>query len=145
MNTVTTKKCLMRTRTQKVMVESQELQEVNPQRTRPRRLMNHAGTGLRASADMETNATNAMILIYSTLLQIPKHQAQRLLLHLSMNGGDDEGTFHKVASNVIKKKVRFDESKTYVQTYVKKDFVKCNGSPKPSPKVMVRLVSPPIR
>ena len=108
------------------MVESQELQEVNLQRTRPRRLMNHAGTGLRASADMETNATNAMILIYSTLLQTPKHQAQRLPLHLSMNGGDDEGTFHKVASNVIKKKVRFDESKTYVQTYVKKDFVKCS-------------------
>ena len=39
---------------------------------------------------------------------------------------DDEGTFYKVASNVIKKKVRFDESKTYVQTYVKKDFVKCS-------------------
>ena len=39
---------------------------------------------------------------------------------------DDEGTFHKVASNVVKKKVRFDESKTHVQTYIKKDFVKCS-------------------
>ena len=39
---------------------------------------------------------------------------------------DDEETFHKVASNVVKKKVRFDESKTHVQTYVKKDFVKCS-------------------
>ena len=41
-NTVTTKRCLMRTRTQKAMVGSQELQEVNLRRTRPRRLMNHA-------------------------------------------------------------------------------------------------------
>ena len=70
----------------KVMVESQELREVNLQRTRPRRLMNHAGTGPRASADTETNATNVTILISSTLLRTPRHQAQRLLLHLSLNG-----------------------------------------------------------
>ena len=85
-NTVTTKRYLMRTRMQKATVGSQELQEVSLRQTRPRRLMNHAGIGLRASVGMETNATNATILIYSTLLQTLKHQAQRLLLHLSMIG-----------------------------------------------------------
>ena len=58
---------------------------------------------------------------------------------------DDEGTFHKVASNVIKKKVRFNESNNTVQTYVKKDFVKCNRKSQTTPKVMVKLVSPLIR
>ena len=47
---------------------------------------------------------------------------------------DDEGTFHKVASNVVKKKVRFDESKTCIQTYVKKDFVKCSRKSQTIPK-----------
>ena len=47
---------------------------------------------------------------------------------------DDEGTFHKVASNVVKKKVRFDESKTCIQTYVKKDFVKCRRKSQTIPK-----------
>ena len=85
-NTVMIKRCSRRIRTQKGMVGSQELQEVNLRQTRPRRLMNHAGIGLRASVGMETNATNATILIYLTLLPTPKHQAQRLLLHLSMIG-----------------------------------------------------------
>ena len=47
---------------------------------------------------------------------------------------DDEGTYHKVASNVVKKKVRFDESKTCIQTYVKKDFVKCSRKSQTIPK-----------
>ena len=47
---------------------------------------------------------------------------------------DDEGTFHKVASNVVKKKVRFHESKTCIQTYVKKDFVKCSRKSQTIPK-----------
>ena len=80
-NTVTTKRCSMQTRMLKATVESQELQEVNLLQTRPRRLMSHAGIGPRASVGMETNATNATILIYSTLLQTLRHRAQRLHLH----------------------------------------------------------------
>ena len=144
-NTVTTKRCLMRTRTRKVMVESQELREVNLQRTRPRRLMNHAGTGLRASADMETNATNVTILIYSTLLRTPKHQAQRLLLHLSMNGVMTKGhstRLHRMSSRRRSDSMspRLASKRTWRMT-----SWSAAGNPRPSPKVMVKLVSPPIR
>ena len=55
--------------------------------------------------------------------EAPSSKATPALVH---DWSDDEETFHKIASNVVKKKVRFDESKTHVQTYVKKDFVKCN-------------------
>ena len=85
-STVTTKRCSTQTRTLKATVESQELQEVNLLQTKPRRLMSRAGIGPRASVGMETSATNATILIYSTLLQTLRHQAQRLHLHLSMIG-----------------------------------------------------------
>ena len=85
-NTVTTKRCSMQTRMLKATVESQGLQEVSLLQTKPRRLMSHAGIGPRASVGMETSATNATILIYSTLLQTLRHQAQRLHLHLSMIG-----------------------------------------------------------
>ena len=55
--------------------------------------------------------------------EAPSSKATPALVH---DWSDDEETFHKIASNVVKKRVRFDESKTHVQTYVKKDFVKCN-------------------
>ena len=63
--------------------------------------------------------------------EAPSSKATPALIH---DWSDDEGTFHKVASNVIKKKVRFDESKNTVQTYVKKDFVKCNRKSQTTPK-----------
>ena len=47
---------------------------------------------------------------------------------------DHEETFHKVASNIIKKKVGFDESKNCIMKYEKKDFVKCDRKSQTIPK-----------
>ena len=47
---------------------------------------------------------------------------------------DYEEIFHKVASNVIKKKVGFDDSKNCIMKYEKKDFVKCDRKSQTIPK-----------
>ena len=125
-NTVTTRRCLMRTRTQKVMVESQELQEVNSPANKTKKVDEpcwHWAKGKCRYGDKCNKRHDPHLFNTAPNTEASGSKATPALVH---EWSDDEGTFHKVASNVVKKKVRFDESKTYVQTYVKKDFVKCS-------------------
>ena len=109
-------------------------QEDSLQLTKPRRLTNHAGTGLRGNVDMVTSATSGMTLIYSIQPRTLSHHRQKAAPALLHDDSDVDEPPFMIASNVVKKKVKFSPQNDEVHVYEKKDYVKSSRKSQTYPK-----------